>query len=314
MSEITSILKGFIPLPNWEDYINDNFGRNAGLYSSASIKELYVNIDGIRYNFPHRIIFNNEYIKSKRNIRKIETTVIDNRKVKVIERTRHIPFRFYQRDNRRYSGSILDIIKDILCDKPFSVCLYNNNLAQVGNSPLYNIDSNIEWPSYIFYFGVNPEYLISDISDTDQATLSILTEITREYGINISYNEAITNSYLVIFPISYIRVAENRIKKDENGQEKLSLILQFNRFNTIFSISRPEIEARILIKDIYNQTIYKQSVPIKYENSQYCFLEIAPAPRHEIGFSSIEIFVNNVLVENRSGHYIRSIKIDMKAE
>ncbi|HLF52554.1 hypothetical protein [Flavobacterium sp.] len=314
MDDFGSIIKNFQILSDWESYIKENFERRSGLYSFVSIIEFRIEIDKRKYIYPRRIIFESGYIKAKKIINKIEKTTSYTKKVKTVERKIQIPFGYYKRENK-YSGELINIMKDIFRGNTFEYCKFSNDILQIGDTPLFNIDSKIDWPSYVlFYFRNNSKDIIPiDNVQNENEDYIILKDISSESGMHYTYSEKLKLIDFVIFKIPYLKIIENRIKKENDGFEKLFFVLEYGDLS-IFYNSKYDIKAKVLIKDIEKNVIFDDTVKIDFDKSKYQTLEVKPKIRSEIGFSLIDIYINNILVDKRSGYYIRSIKIDVKVK
>ena len=66
----------------------------------------------------------------------------------VIERKEIISLGFYKR-GKKYSGDIYQIISDIVGKEPNLLAKFSNDLLQLGDNPLYGIDSKLKWPAYL---------------------------------------------------------------------------------------------------------------------------------------------------------------------
>nr|WP_321486883.1 hypothetical protein [uncultured Draconibacterium sp.] len=320
MNEIEAIFKKFEPLEKWEDFIEGNFERKAGLYTSVSIKEFRIEIENEKFYYPRRIIFENKYVKAKKIINQIEKTTVNGKKVKVVERTTIIPFGFYKRENK-YSGEIINIVKDIFINYNIQSCEVSSELLQLGDNPLFNIDSNIDWPSYIIAFkrtykGKNKQNQIASYPNTSLSKKEenpILKDISSEYGIHYSFSNDLINTDFLILKIPYLKIIENKIKRDIEKKEKLFFVLEYAD-SSIFYTTKLDIKAKVLIKDVDKEIVFDNYVSIPFDKSKYQVFEVKPDCNCEISYSSIELIINNTLVDKRSGYYIRSFKIDVKTK
>lgn len=317
MNNIDSIIKDFEHLDKWEDFIEGNFERKAGLYSCVSIKEFRIEIGNKKYHYPRRIVFDNNYIKAKKTINKIERTVVNGNRVVISERTTTIPFGFYKRQNK-YSGEIINIIKDIFINFKIQSCKVSKELLQLGDTPLFNIDSNIDWPSYVIAFErFHKEQIKIDLSSDTDSILSkdeqpLLDDIASEFGIHYSYSNKLKNIDFLILKIPYLKIIENKIKREKDNYEKLFFVLEYSDSSIFYTTSKLNISAKVLIKDVNKEIIFDDLVNITYDKSKYQVFEVKPNSISEIAYSSIELYINNTLVDKRSGYYIRSFKINMK--
>lgn len=311
MNELESIIKDFENLDSWESFVKNNFERRAGLYTTVKIKEFRIEVDKEKYIYPRRILFESRYVKAKKIFNNIEKTIINGKKIKAVERTTVIPFGLYKRQ-KKYSGELVNIIKDIFAGSKIESCKVSNTLLQLGDTPLFNIDSKIDWPSYILMF--NRTELIKkydNIASQEDIDHSLLNEISSEYGINYSFNKQLEKLDFLIFKIPYLKIIENKIKSDEGDFEKLFFVLKYGD-SSIFYTSKLDIRAKVLIKDINKEIVFDDSLKISFDKSKHQVLEVKPEKKCEIGYSSIELFINDTLVDKRSGYYIRSFKIDVK--
>ena len=140
----------------------------------------------------------------------------------------------------------------------------------------------------------------------------LFSDLLVDYGIHYSFDTSLSDLIFVFFPMPYIKILENKIKKRDSG-EVISLVLEFNDLG-MFYTSKSKIEIEALIKDFDKNTILQKTISVKFDKSKYQMIEIAPDINGEIGFSAFSIKINDTLVEKTSGYYIRNIKIDIKTK
>lgn len=307
MSKITDLIQTFEKVNDWKEVVRVNFERKSGTYSYVTVTDIEVSFDKKVFHYPTKIIFEYGYVKGERSIVKNERVTINRKKIKITEKKKIIPLSFYER-RQKYSGEIFQIIEDIIGNKIFSENKFSPDLLTTGDNPLYGIDSKQKWASYLL--------VLSRASDNEKTTsqedLSFLNDLLADYGIHYNYESTLHNYVFVIFPMPYIKVVENKIKK-EDGNESIFLVLEYNEIG-FFYTSQLKIEVDALIKDTKKEIIYQKVVPIKFAKAKYQIVEIVPDTKAEIGYTAISVKINGTLVDKFSGYYIRDIKFDIKVK
>lgn len=307
MNKLTELIQDFDKVDDWQGLVRQNFERKSGTYSYVTVTKIEVHIDSQVFHYPTKVVFEYGYVKSQRDITKNEKVVINKRQIKIIERKRIIPLSFYQRSHK-YTGEIFQIIKDIVGRGTISEGLFSSDLLTPSDNPLFAIDSNQKWASYLLVLQKTRSLANSNISlDRFDSSNNIL----NDYGIHYDFDPSLRDSVIVIFPMPYLKVVENKIKKKESG-ESIFLVIEFNQLGIFYS-SSIKIEIDGLIKDVKKNTIYKKVESIKFGKAKYQVVELEPKEPSEIGFAAISIKINGTLVDKFSGYYIRDIKLDIKA-
>lgn len=307
MSKITDLIQTFEKINDWKEVVRVNFERKSGTYSCVTVTDIEVSFDKKVFHYPTKIVFEYGYVKGERSIVKNEKVTINKKKIKITERKKIIPLSFYER-RQKYTGEIFQIIEDIVGNKIFSENKFSPDLLTTGDNPLFGIDSKQKWASYLLVLREANEYEKTTI----QEDLSFLNDLLADYGIHYSYESTLQDYVFVIFPMPYIKVVENKIKK-EDGNESIFLVLEYNEIG-FFYTSQLKIEIDALIKDIKKEIIYQKVIPIKFAKAKYQIVEIVPDTKAEIGYTAISVKINGTLVDKFSGYYIRDIKFDIKVK
>lgn len=307
MSKIKDLIQTFEKINDWKEVVRVNFERKSGTYSYVTVTDIEVSFDKKVFHYPTKIVFEYGYVKGERSIVKNEKVTINKKKIKIIERKKIIPLSFYER-RQKYSGEIFQIIEDIIGNKNFSENKFSPELLTTGDNPLYAIDSKQKWASYLLVLSRASE----NENTTSQEDLSFLNDLLADYGIHYKYESTLQDYVFVIFPMPYIKVVENKIKK-EDGNESIFLVLEYNEIG-FFYTSQLKIEIDALIKDTKKEIIYQKVVPIKIAKAKYQIVEIVPDTKAEIGYTAISVKINGTLVDKFSGYYIRDIKFDIKVK
>lgn len=305
MNKLTDLIQTFEKVDDWQGIVRQNFERKSGTYSFVTVTKIKVEYEKQIFNYPTKVVFEYGYIKAQKSITKYEKITINKKKIKITENKDVIPLSFYER-KEKYTGEIFQILNDIVGNKILSNGHFSSDLLTPRDNPLYNIDSKQKWSSYLLVLNRKVK---SDYSPVFEVP-SILDDLLSDYGINYSYDLTLQDLVFVIFPMPYIKVVENKIKKDE-VKESIFLVLEFNEVG-FFYTSQLKIEIEALIKDIKKEVIYHRTVPIKFGKAKFQVVEITPDGRGEIGFAAISIKINGILVDKSSGYYIRDIKLDFK--
>jgi hypothetical protein len=307
MNKLTDLIKNFTKHDDWQNVVKENFERKSGTYTYVSITDIEVKSEKNVFHYPTKIVFESGYVKSQKNIVKQEKTTVNNRQIKITERKKIIPLGFYQRD-KKYSGDIFQIINDILDNANIQSSSFSNELLTPKENPLYSVDSKQKWASYLLVIQKEMK-LYENISSTEE--FSFLNDILDEYGIHFSFEKQLKDFALIIFPMPYLRVVENKLRRNESG-ESVFLVIEFNQL-PLFYTSQIKIEIDGVIKNLKNEIIYKKTEVIKFAKAKYQVVELFPDQKSEIGFTDFSIKINGTLVDKFSGYYIRDIKLDIKA-
>ena len=307
MNKLTDLIQTFEKIDDWQEVVRKNFERKSGTYTYATVTDIEIKYGEQVFYYPTKIVFEYGYIKALKNIVRTEKITLNKKRIKITERKKIIPFSFYER-GKKYSGEIFQIIKDIVGTKINSNSLFSPDLLTTSDSPLYNIDSKQKWASYLLVLHRQSK---NDSVATPEM-LDILNDLLVDYGIHYGYDSSLRDFILVIFPMPYIKVVENKIKRNENN-ESIFLVLEFNQFG-LFYTSQLKIEIDALIKNIKKETIYETIETIKFGKAKYQVIELTPETKGEIGFAAISIKINGILVDKFSGYYIRDIKLDIKVK
>lgn len=308
MNKLTDLIKSFTKLDNWQDIVKENFERKSGTYTYVTVTDIEVKSDKQVFHYPTKIVFESGYVKSQKNIVRQEKTTINNRQIKITERKKIIPLGFFQRV-KIFSGDIYQIIADILDNVKIQTSSFSNDLLTPNDNPLYGVDSKQKWASYLLVLQkeTNPGESVSPSED-----FGLLNDILDDYGIHYSFEKPLKDFVLVIFPMPYIRVVENKLRRNENG-ESVFLVLEFNQL-PLFYTSQIKIEIDGVIKNLKSEIIYQKTEVIKFGKAKYQVVELFPERKSEIGFTDFSIKINGTLVDKFSGYYIRDIKLDIKAK
>ena len=308
MNKLTDLIKTFVKVDDWQGVARENFERKSGTYSYVTVTEIEIKYDKQLFRYPTKVVFEYGYIKAQKDITKHEKLTLDKKPIKITERKKIIPLGFYQR-GRKYSGDIFQIIGDIVGNNKIVSSSFSNDLLTPNDNPLYSIDSKQKWASYVLTLYKESK---QNFSDTNSEHFNILNEILEDYGIHYGFDTLLQNAVLIIFPMPYLKVVENKIKKNDNG-ESVFLVLEFNQLG-LFYTSQIKIEIEGLIKNLKNEIIYEKVEAIKFGKAKYQVVELYPDQKSEIGYTSFSIKINGTLVDKFSGYYIRDIKFDIKAK
>lgn len=307
LNKLTDLIQTFEKIDDWQGVVRENFERKSGTYSYVTVTDIEVRYDKKVFHYPTKIVFEYGYIKGERSITKNEKVTINKKKIKITERKKIIPFSFYER-RQKYSGEIFQIIKDIVGTKIVPDSKFSSDLLTTGDNPLYGIDSKQKWASYVLVLHRVSRKEIT----TNEEDFSFLNDLLAEYGIHYGYEATLQDYVFVIFPMPYIKVIENKIKKEDDN-ESIFLVLEYNEMGFFYN-SQLKIEIDALIKDIKKETIHQKVIPVKFAKAKYQVVEIVPDTKAEIGFTTISVKINGTLVDKLSGYYIRDIKFDIKVK
>jgi hypothetical protein len=307
MNKLIDLIQSFETVTDWQEFVNKNFERSAGTYSYATVSNIEVKYNHKILFYPTKIVFEYGYVKAQKSIIRIEKITLDKQVIKITERRKVIPFSYYERKGK-YTGEIFQILNDII-----GTCInkkgnFSPDLLSTHDSPLYNIDSKQKWASYLLVLQRQRKKEVPSLLDTIES----FNDLLADYGIHYSYAPSLRDLILIVFPMPYLKVVENKIKKRETG-ESIFLVIEFNELVMVYT-SQLKIEIQALIKDFKQQTILDKTVPVKFDKAKFQVVEITPEVKSEIGFSAFTILINGTLVDKFSGYYIRNIKIDIKAK
>ncbi|MEN9302972.1 MAG: hypothetical protein RL264_1401 [Bacteroidota bacterium] len=307
MNKLSDLIKFFEPVSDWQEVVRNNFERKSGTYSYVTVTDIEVKYNDQVFYYPTKINFEYGYIKALKEIVRREKISLNEKQIKITERKKIIPFGFYER-GKKYSGEIFQIINDIVGTKINSNCLFSPDLLTTRDSPLYNIDSNQKWASYLLVL----QRISKNDSTVTPEMLDILNDLLDDYGIHYGYDSSLRDFVLVIFPMPYIKVVENKIKRNESN-ESIFLVLEVNQLG-LFYTSQLKLEIDGLIKNVKKEIIYQKVESVKFGKAKYQVIELTPDSKGEIGFAAFSIKINGILVEKFSGYYIRDIKLDIKVK
>ncbi|PKP45936.1 MAG: hypothetical protein CVT94_16325 [Bacteroidetes bacterium HGW-Bacteroidetes-11] len=308
MNKLTDLIKTFVKVDDWKGVVKENFERKSGTYAYVTVAEIEIKYDKKVFRYPTKVVFEYGYIKAEKNITKQEKLTLDKKPIKITERKKIIPLGFYQR-GRKYSGDIFQIIGDILGNNKILTSSFSNDLLTSNDNPLYSIDSKQKWASYILTLHKEGKH---SSEETNSEQFSTLNEILNDYGIHYSFDAQLQNTVIVIFPMPYLKVVENKIKKNDNG-ESIFMVLEFNQLGLFYS-SQLKIEIDGIIKNLKNEVVYQKVETLKFAKAKYQVVELYPEQQSEIGYSSFSIKINGTLVDKFSGYYIREINLDIKSK
>jgi hypothetical protein len=300
MTDLPSLFKDFEELPDWKNFLKENFDRRNGVYNYALTSEVEVNVDNAKINFPTKIIFSSGVVRNEKDIEKTEKFTSKNKSIAIHEKQRVTPFSFYDRSTK-YTGEVFEIMSDLLDGQQILKAYFSKDLLSSSDDPLFSIDSTIKWPSYILLFR-------KEASTNDNDLIDFEEDLTN-FGIHFTPDNDLQNFVIVIFPMPYIRIAENKISSFE-GKECIRLILEYNTLG-LFYTSKMDVNIVSTIKNNHGEVIHNGEKMIDFENSKYQVVQIVPESSGEISYFSTQITINGVKVAQDSGYYIRSIKLNI---
>lgn len=307
MNKLADLIKTFVNVDDWQVVVKENFERKTGTYSYVTVIDIEVKYDKQTFRYPTKVVFEYGYVKAQKNIVKQEKTSVNKKRIRITERKKIIPLGFYQRGNK-FSGDIYQIIADILGKGKIQSSSFSNDLLTPNDNPLYSIDSKQKWASYLLVLQKETNQ-VESISTSDE--VSFLNDILDDYGIHYDFEKILQDFVLVIFPMPYVRVVENKIRKNANS-ESILLVLEFNQL-PLFYTSQIRIEIDGKIKNLKSEIIYQKTEALKFGKAKYQVVELFPDRKSEIGYTEFSIKINGTLVNKFSGYYIRDIKLDIKA-
>jgi hypothetical protein len=303
MNQLKDLIDSFQPTSDWKQFIRSNFERKSNAYNFVSVSRLQIKFKNKVYHFPTKIVFDYGWVKAEKHIKRTEKFLEGSEWVTITETKTITPFGYFER-RERFSGEFDEILEDVIGSKKRFASLISENLLQTGDNPLYGIDSLQQWPAYIMVLQ-NTNSRAGSFQDVPDIWNDLLTD----YGIHYSFDPSLYNTTIVIFPMRYIKILENRIRRKE--KESIFVVLEFNSL-PLFYITRLNIEIKAIIKDT-NDQVYEQRQIVKYEKTRFQTVDIIPEAPCEVAFSDISVLINNTLVNRTSGYYIRNIKIDVKS-
>ena len=298
------------PCSEWEALIDSNFNRRSNIYQYLIKSDYSISVDNQRIKLPSKIVFHNGYERF-RSISSKETIIeYKSKKIVLNEKTHIIPFGLYER-KYKYSGSTAQILKDVVGEESLN-CMFSDKLLEIGNYPLYGIDSKLEYPSYLLLFEKmksNNKQKTSIDLNTEEFK-SVMKDVLMSIGINYEIDNINANLTYVIFPLPYIQIIENRLNtKDE--KEKVTLTLKFN--STFYNVFRQnKIFIDYEIKELNGDVSEKSKIKIDFEGREIMVVNVCPQKIKKIGLCKFKILISDVEVNHFSGTYIRSIQINTK--
>ena len=298
------------PCPEWEALIDSNFNRRSNVYQYLIKSDYFISVDNQKIKLPSKIVFYNGYERFRSVSSKKTIIEYKSKKIVLDEKTHIIPFGLYER-KYKYSGSTAQILKDIV-GKDLLNCMFSDKLLDIGNYPLYGIDSKLEYPSYLLLFekmkSNNKQKTSIDLNT--EGLKSVMKDVLMSIGINYEIDNINANLTYVIFPLPYVQIIENRLNtKDE--KEKVTLTLKFN--STFYNVFRQnKIFIDYEIKELNGDVSEKSKIQIDFEGREIMVVNVCPQKIKKIGLCKFKILISDVEVNHFSGTYIRSIQINTK--
>ncbi len=305
MNKLKNLIEPFIDIDNWKEFVRLNFDRKSGTYSFLTVSRISVKYDGKIFYYPTKLIFEYGYVKSTKKIKKVEQIEYNEKKVIITEIKQVIHLGLYKREIK-YSGDIYEIISDIIGPRRILKGRFSNDLLTINDNPLYSLDSNSKWPSYVLV--LDRKNSRQQKSENNETNLSL--DILNEYGIHYDYDYSLKEKFIIIFPLPYVKIVENKIKREQE-KESIFLVLEYNQLG-IFYTPGVKIELESLIKDLKQDIIYEKTEPIIFSKAKYQVIEILPDKIGQISFASFTIKLNGKIVDKTVGYYAREIKLDVK--
>ncbi len=306
MNKLADLFQSFEKVADWQEMVSKNFERRAGTYTYAAVTTVEVKFNKEIFVYPTKIVLEYGYVKALKNIIRTEKIKLDKHVIIITERKKIIPFGFYERKGK-HTGEIFQILNDIVGADVDNEGKFSPDLLSTHDNPLYNIDSKQKWASYLLVLQRKDRIELPISTQLDKS----FNDLLAEYGIHYGFDPSLQDLIFILFPMPYIKVVENKIKKRETG-ESVFLVLEFNETG-LFYTSQLKIEIQAIIKDSKQQTIFDKTIPIKFDKAKFQVVELSPDVKSEISFSDFSIRINGTLVDKFSGYYIRDIKIDIKA-
>lgn len=305
MNNLTDLIQSFEKVGNWKDFVFKNFERKSGLYSYATVTDLKIEYNNQTLFYPTKINLEYGYTKFLKDSVKVDKIIVNKKIIIITERKKIIPFSFYKREGK-YTGEIFEILSDIIGDKVNQECLFSSELLTFSDNPLYSVDSKLKWPSFLLV--LQKQEKTDSLISLEQ--IDSLSDILTDYGIHYDYSPTLKNVIIVVFPMPYLKVVENKIRRNDD-KESIFIVLEFNQL-PIFYTTQLKIEIDTLIKDVNKEIIHQRSEVVKFDKAQFQMLEIFPEKPGQISYASITVKINGITVDRFSGYYIRDIKLDIK--
>ena len=288
-------IKSLTYFENWKAFVDENFGRNSGVYNYLIYTETKIEIDKKQFHLPNKIVFKSGYQRFRMKNSKIKEIEYKSKKYKLIEKQQIIPFGTFER-KFKFSGSLSQILNDILKDSVRNDCTYSNKLLETGNYPLWGIDSKINYPSYLVEIKGNESQRTKqnntalDFHLQNEEQKGVIKDILGYVGIYYEPNEIQNNTTFIIFPLPYVRIVENRLNtKEEN--DRVNITLDFNKdFYNVFKSSK--IEVQYEITELNGNKTNKSNIVIQFDGKRFVDLMICPNNITKIGLCKLKILIN----------------------
>lgn len=307
-------IESFVYNSNWKNLIDENFGRNSGVYSYLIYTETKIIIDKLHISLPNKIVFKSDFQRFRMKSSKESNIEYRGKKYKLLEKQQIIPFGTFER-KYKFSGSISQILNDLLKETVELECRFSNKLLETGNYPLFGIDSNIKYPSYLVELRnlvklKTKPYNFNGFSFENEEQKGAIKDILGYVGIYYELNDIINKSTFIIFPLPYVRIAENRLDtKGEN--EKVNLTLDFNKdFYNVLKSSKIEIQYEIT--ELNGDKKEDSKILIEFNGKRLVEVSICPKTLNKIGLCNFKILINNIEVNQFRGTYLRGFTINTK--
>lgn len=306
MKLFPDIIRDLKTANGWQTTLDKNFSRKSANYSTLKLTEVKILYDGITYGFPQKIVFDSAFTSQEREITKTEKTVFNGKKIEIIQITKIIPLGFHDRKDK-YTGTFSQIITDILGNNLSEEFHYEEGLLSYRDNPLYAVDSKIDWSSYLMVLKSEDGVFASA-----REAYPPFEPLLENYGIHYSSGSGKSPYILLIFPMQYVKIVENKIMKTQRG-EAIFLVLEYNQtalYNPNFNVT---IKGQI--KNTQNAIIYNHESQSRYTGTKYESFQITPNKLLDtIGYSDFSIRINNIEVDRTKGYYIRSIKANLNVK
>lgn len=296
------------------DFIDANFNRENGIYTYLTKTEYKVKIDNNTIYIPNKIVLNSGYQRFRRSEKNTHSINYKGKKIVMIIKTTIIPFGNYER-KFRYSGKLSEIINDTInFQETKENYFFSNDLIPEKMDNLYEIDSKIQYPSYLLFSRKNSDKDIlhnSTLSSKlSEETLDFIKDSLSLIGINYDLKEIDEVSNFIIFPVPYLRILQNKLDTASEN-EKVSLIIEKNPlFHNLFNNNIFKIQYNI--KELNSDIVDDQVITIPFSNKAIQNIEIQAKRINKIGLCKLNFFLNDVLINKTYGSYIRGIKINTK--
>jgi hypothetical protein len=301
--------------PDWRNLVDANFLRNSGVYSYLVSTETDIFLDKDRLKLPRKIVFMSKYERFRRKSSKNTVIEYKGRRILIKEKIQIIPFGTYDR-KYKFSGTFSEILNDLIKQKNIFECKFSEKLLETGNYPLFGIDSNIKYPSYLlqisdkFKFQNLTEKQINNYIIENEELKSVIKDILATIGIYYELYDINPEMIYVIFPLPYVKILENRLDTSDKN-EKVSLTLEFNKdFYNVFKKST--IELHYEIKELNSEFSEKSFFKFEFTGKSIYEIKINPKNITKIGLCSFKVLINEIEVNQFKGTYIRGFKINTK--